>query len=116
VTTINAGQVPFIEPDMATTVAGVVSQGYLRATSETPHAKNYIVTVPTPTMDGHEPDLSYIETAGEKIAPLLEGNELIILEPTSPPGATQPLARTGIRERPDPTREPGSAQTVCFAH
>src|SRR5699024_8208633 len=39
VTTINAGQVPFVEPDMATTVAGVVSQGYLRATTETPHAE-----------------------------------------------------------------------------
>ena len=27
VATINKGQVPFVEPDMATTVAGVVSQG-----------------------------------------------------------------------------------------
>src|SRR5699024_3041601 len=56
---INAGQVPFVEPDMATTVAGVVSQGYLRATTQTPHADNYIVAVPTPFKDGHEPDLSY---------------------------------------------------------
>src|SRR5699024_1834260 len=98
VTTINAGQVPFVEPDMATTVAGVVSQGYLRATTETPHAENYIVAVPTPFMDGHEPDLSFIETAGKQIAPLLEGNELIILESTSPPGATEFLADTVIRE------------------
>src|SRR5699024_5216363 len=66
VTTTNAGRVPFDEPDMATTVAGVVSQGYLRATTETPHAENYIVAVPTPFMDGHEPDLSYIETAGKQ--------------------------------------------------
>lgn len=29
VATINAGQVPFVEPEMATTVAGVVSQGFL---------------------------------------------------------------------------------------
>ena len=33
VATINEGKVPFVEPDMATTVAGVVSQGYLRATA-----------------------------------------------------------------------------------
>ena len=116
VATINAGKVPFVEPDMATTVAGVVSQGYLRATTETPHADNYIVAVPTPFKDGHEPDLSYIETAGKQIAPLLEGNELIILESTSPPGATEFLAETIIKERPDLTLKPGSAQTVYFAH
>ncbi|UZD62670.1 UDP-N-acetyl-D-mannosamine dehydrogenase [Brevibacterium sp. JSBI002] len=116
VATINEGKVPFVEPDMATTVAGVVSQGYLRATTETPHADNYIVAVPTPFKDGHEPDLSYIETAGKQIAPLLEGNELIILESTSPPGATEFLAETIIKARPDLTLKPGNAQTVYFAH
>lgn len=113
---INAGQVPFVEPDMATTVAGVVSQGYLKATTETPHADNYIVAVPTPFSEGHKPDLSYIETAGKQIAPLLEGNELIILESTSPPGATEFLADTVLAARPDLTLKPGSAQSIYFAH
>lgn len=116
VDTINAGRVPFVEPDMATTVAGVVSQGYLRATTETPHADNYIVAVPTPFGEGHKPDLSYIEAAGSQIAPLLEGNELIILESTSPPGATEFLADTIIKSRPDLTLDPGRANTVYFAH
>ena len=44
------------------------------------------------------------------------GNELIILETTSPPGATEFLAETIIKERPDLTLKPGSAQTVYFAH
>ena len=113
---INAGQVPFVEPDMATTVAGVVSQGYLQATTETPHADNYIVAVPTPFTDGKKPDLSYIETAGKQIAPLLEGNELIILESTSPPGATEFLADTVLAARPDLTLKPGSAHSIYFAH
>ena len=113
---INAGQVPFVEPDMATTVAGVVSQGYLKATTETPHADNYIVAVPTPFSEGHKPDLSYIETAGKQIAPLLEGNELIILESTSPPGATEFLADTVLAARPDLTLKPGSAHSIYFAH
>ena len=113
---INAGQVPFVEPDMATTVAGVVSQGYLTATTQTPHADIYIVAVPTPFKDGHQPDLSYIETAGKQIAPLLEGNELIILESTSPPGATEFLADTVLAARPDLTLKPGSAQSIYFAH
>ncbi|SDS14461.1 UDP-N-acetyl-D-mannosaminuronic acid dehydrogenase [Brevibacterium sandarakinum] len=113
---INAGQVPFVEPDMATTVAGVVSQGFLKATTETPHADNYIVAVPTPFAEGHKPDLSYIETAGKQIAPLLEGNELIILESTSPPGATEYLADTILTARPDLTLKPGSSQSIYFAH
>ena len=113
---INQGQVPFVEPDMSTTVAGVVSQGFLKATTETPHADNYIVAVPTPFKDGHQPDLSYIETAGKQIAPLLEGNELIILESTSPPGATEFLAQTVLSARPDLTLNPGSAQSIYFAH
>ncbi|MGO2859792.1 MAG: UDP-N-acetyl-D-mannosamine dehydrogenase [Brevibacterium sp.] len=116
VDTINAGKVPFVEPDMATTVAGVVSQGYLRATTETPHADNYIVAVPTPFGEGHKPDLSYIEAAGKQIAPLLEGSELIILESTSPPGATEFLADTIIKSRPDLTLDPGRSNTVYFAH
>ncbi|WP_240372423.1 UDP-N-acetyl-D-mannosamine dehydrogenase [Brevibacterium zhoupengii] len=116
VATINSGLVPFIEPDMETTVAGTVAQGHLRATTETPHADNYIVAVPTPFKDGHKPDLSYIETAGKQIAPLLKGNELVILESTSPPGATEFLADTILAARPDLTLEPGTASTVYFAH
>ena len=113
---INQGKVPFVEPDMSTTVAGVVSQGYLRATTETPHADNYIVAVPTPFKDGHKPDLSYIETAGKQIAPLLEGNELVILESTSPPCATEFLAETILLQRPDLTLEANTAKTIYFAH
>ncbi|VEW14722.1 UDP-glucose 6-dehydrogenase ywqF [Brevibacterium casei] len=113
---INAGEVPFVEPDMATTVAGVVSRGRLRATTETPHSANYIVAVPTPITSEKKPDLSYIRTAGEQIAPLLEGDELVILESTSPPGATEFLAKTILSARPDLTLEPDTAKTVYFAH
>lgn len=116
VKTVNAGMVPFVEPDMATTVAGVVSQGFLRATTEVPHADSYIVAVPTPFTDGHMPDLSFIETAGKQIAPLLKGDELVILESTSPPGTTEFLADTILKARPDLTLDPGTAQTIYFAH
>ena len=116
VATINDGQVPFVEPDMATTVAGVIAQGFLRATTETPPADNYIVAVPTPFKDDHKPDLSYIETAGKQIAPLLEGNELVILESTSPPGATEFLADTILSQRPDLTLDEGTSKTIYFAH
>lgn len=113
---INRGLVPFVEPDMATTVAGVVSQGFLTATTETPHAETYIVAVPTPFVDGHKPDLSYIRDAGEQIAPLLVGNELVVLESTSPPGTTEFLAETILKVRPDLTLEPNAPNSIYFAH
>lgn len=113
---INQGLVPFVEPDMATTVAGVVSQGFLTATTETAHAETYIVAVPTPFLEGHQPDLSYIRDAGEQIAPLLEGNELVVLESTSPPGTTEYLAKTILAARPDLTLAPNLANSIYFAH
>lgn len=113
---INRGLVPFVEPDLATTVAGVVSQGFLRATTETPRAEAYIVAVPTPFIEGHKPDLTYIKNAAVQIAPLLEGNELVILESTSPPGTTEFLAETIIAARPDLTLTPNTPKSIYFAH
>lgn len=96
---VNRGEVPFVEPDLAVHVAGAVSQGLLAASSVTPAADAYIVAVPTPFNQDLSADLSYIEAAARGIAPKLGGGELIILESTSPPGATQHLADyiTGLR-------------------
>ncbi len=98
---INRGEVPFVEPDLNTSVAGAVSQGNLRASTETPSAEAYILAVPTPFNADKTADLSYIEAAAEAIAPKLAGGELIILESTSPPGTTLHLAQYLLRLRPD---------------
>ncbi|WP_104165457.1 UDP-N-acetyl-D-mannosamine dehydrogenase [Arthrobacter sp. SX1312] len=101
VAAINRGEVPFVEPDLNIHVAGAVSQGNLRATTETPAAEAYILAVPTPFNADKTADLSYIEAAATGIAPQLVGGELIILESTSPPGATRHLADFLLRLRPD---------------
>lgn len=98
---VSRGEVPFVEPDLAVSVAGAVSQGRLRAQTETPPADVFIVAVPTPFRDDHAPDLSYIDAAADAIAPQLQGDELVILESTSPPGATQHLADRLLAARPD---------------
>lgn len=98
---VNRGEVPFVEPDLATHVAGAVSQGMLSAQKETPAANTYIVAVPTPFRDGYQADLRYIEAATDAIIPQLSGGELIILESTSPPGATEAMARRVLDARPD---------------
>ena len=89
---INAGTVPFVEEGLETVVAGVVAQGKLSAQLETPEADAYIVSVPTPFKGDHDADLSYIEAAARGIAPKLSGGELVVLESTAPPGATEHMA------------------------
>lgn len=98
---VNDGRVPFVEPDLGIHVAGAVSQGRLKATTQTPAADAYIVAVPTPFTADKSADLSYIEAAARGIAPVLQGGELIILESTSPPGATRHLGEYIVSLRPD---------------
>ncbi|MGJ9402601.1 UDP-N-acetyl-D-mannosamine dehydrogenase [Arthrobacter sp. KK5.5] len=100
---VNRGEVPFVEPDLGTYVAGAVAKGTLSASLETPAADAYIVAVPTPFNADKSADLSYIEAAADKIAPQLRGDELIILESTSPPGATRHMADRLLAARPDLT-------------
>ncbi|MEU2200850.1 UDP-N-acetyl-D-mannosamine dehydrogenase [Isoptericola sp. NPDC019482] len=98
---VNRGDVPFVEPDLATYVAGAVQHGTLRATDAPEHADAFIIAVPTPFQGDHEPDLSYIAAAARAVAPVLQGGELLILESTSPPGATRKMAEWVLEARPD---------------
>jgi len=117
VDSVNAGKVPFVEPDLGAHVAGAVSQGRLKATLDTPTADAYIVAVPTPFNDDRSADLSYIEAAARGIAPQLQGGELIILESTSPPGATQHLGNVLIELRPDLSLDGHSGKpAILLAH
>lgn len=113
---VNRGEVPFVEPGLEVAVAGAVSQGRLTASTTTPSAEAYIVAVPTPFHADHSANLSYIEAAAAGIAPQLSGDELIILESTSPPGATQHMADHILALRPDLTLEPGFPSSIYVAH
>ena len=108
---VNAGTVPFVEPDLADFVERNVKAGRLSASLKTPQADAYIVAVPTPFKDGHSPDLGYIEAAARGLAPQLRGGELVILESTSPPGATEHMAAVIREARPDL-----DGVTLDFAH
>lgn len=98
---VNNGEVPFVEPGLREVVERAVAAGKLSASTETPVADAYIVAVPTPFTDSHSADLSYIEAAADGIAPKLTGGELVILESTSPPGATEHMAERILKSRPD---------------
>ena len=87
VAAINAGRVPIVEPDLDVAVAGAHARGQaVGVARRCPEADAFLIAVPTPFMDGKQPDLSYVQAAAEAIAPRLRGGEVVILESTSPSG------------------------------
>ena len=101
VDTINEGKIHIVEPDLDMLVSAAVTAGYLKATTEPEPADAFLVAVPTPFKDNHEPDLSYIEAATKSIAPILKKGNMILLESTSPVGATEQMAQWIAESRPD---------------
>lgn len=101
VDTINQGKIHIVEPDLDIVVRSVVQTGKLKATIIAEPADAFLIAVPTPFKDGHQPDLSYIEAAAKTIAPVLEKGNLVVLESTSPVGATEKLAAWLSEARPD---------------
>ncbi|WP_242113104.1 UDP-N-acetyl-D-mannosamine dehydrogenase [Luteimonas aquatica] len=101
VDTINRGEIHIVEPDLDVSVRAAVAGGFLRASTTPEPADAFLIAVPTPFKDDHVPDLGYIEAAAKAIAPVLKRGDLIVLESTSPVGATQQLAGWLAQARPD---------------
>lgn len=98
---INSGKIHFVEPDLESVVHEVVRNGNLRATTLPEMADAYLIAVPTPFKGDKEPDLSYVEAAARAIAPVLQKGNLVVLESTSPVGATEQMAAWLAQARPD---------------
>ena len=103
VNTINEGRVHIVEPDLDIVVRGAVHAGKFRATTIAEPADAFLIAVPTPFKGDHEPDLSYVEAAAHSIAKVLKAGDLVVLESTSPVGATEQLSRWLAEARPDLT-------------
>jgi len=112
VNTINQGKVHIVEPDLDMLVQAAVTLGKLRATLVAEPADAFMIAVPTPFKDNHKPDLSFIYSAAKTIAPVLEKGNLIILESTSPVGATEQLADWLQELRPDLTFPQTAAESA----
>jgi len=101
VDTINRGQIHIIEPDLDDVVKRAVDEGYLFAVSEPVAADAFLIAVPTPFGEGHEPDLAYVRAAALSLAPVLKKGDLVILESTSPVGTTEQMAQWLASARQD---------------
>jgi len=116
---INRGEIHIVEPDLDIVVQSVVAAGYLRATTRAEPADAFLVAVPTPFKGtDHEPDLSYIEAACRSIAPVLAPGNLVVLESTSPVGATEQMAAWLAAARPDLSfpQQSGDLSDIRIAH
>lgn len=115
---INQGKVHIVEPDLDALVKVVVTKGMLAAQTVPAEADVYIVAVPTPFKDDHQPDLKYIESAANALAPYLKSGNLVILESTSPVGATEQMSAWLSDARPDLTfpQQAGEASDIRVAH
>jgi UDP-N-acetyl-D-mannosaminuronic acid dehydrogenase len=124
VDTINKGEIHIVEPELDIAVRSAVKEGFLRATTRPEQADAFLVAVPTPFKKGlaegdiPTPDLSYIQAAADSIAPILQKGNLVILESTSPVGATEQMAGWLAEARPDLTfpQQAGEDADVSVAH
>lgn len=118
VDTINQGKVHIVEPDLDALVKVAVEEGNLKAQTSPCEAEAYIMAVPTPFKDDYQPDLKYIESASKALAPFLKKGNLVILESTSPVGATEQMEQWLIEARPDlsfPSQH-GESADILIAH
>ena len=117
---INRAEVTIVEPGLEEELKQAIESGNFRATTEQVHADAYIIAVPTPFTENYDVDMKYIYSAAEAIAQKLEGDELVILESTSPPLTTKKMADKILELRPDLVADgaenPEGKPVIYFAH
>ena len=121
VDTINQGKIHIVEPGLEAIVKQAVDNGRLKASLTPVHSDAYLIAVPTPFKgDDHTPDLSYIQAVSKVLAPLLEKGDVVILESTSPVGATEQMVAWLAAARPDLTfpkyHEPDTEADIYVAY
>lgn len=94
---VNAGECPFAETGMPELIAEAHASGRLRAVTKPEAAEIFILSLPTPVDHvSHAADMTFVEAGAKSIAPVLQGGELVVLESTSPIGATKANVRDVI--------------------
>ncbi len=108
VETVNSGKVHIEEVDLDGLVSGVVARGNLRAAMLIEPADVFVIAVPTPFKDDHQPNIGYVLQAATTIAAVLKAGDVVILESTSPLGTTEKVRDLLEQLRPD-LKMPGRA-------
>ena len=115
---INTGKISIVEPDLDILVNGAIAAGQFRAATAPGPADAFIIAVPTPFTIGQKPDLSYLDTAADFLAPMLASDNVVIVESTVPVGTTERFSERLAEKRPDldfPSSGGGKAD-ISIAH
>jgi UDP-N-acetyl-D-glucosamine dehydrogenase len=121
----------YIKHIPASRIKRAADTGRLRATTDFAAAREcdaILIAVPTPLNKNREPDMSYIVSTCETLAPHVRRGQLYVLESTTYPGTTDEvmipiLERGGLKvdtdfyvafspEREDPNRQDYSTETI----
>ncbi|WP_010663473.1 UDP-N-acetyl-D-mannosamine dehydrogenase [Marinilabilia salmonicolor] len=102
---INAGNIHIVEPGLDELVKNSVEAGYLKVYGKPQPADVYLIVVPTPFNQNHQPDTSFVEAATRNIIPILNKGDLFIIESTSPVLTTEKMAEIIFKERPELQKE-----------
>ncbi len=96
-------------------VQRAVSEGRLTASREIVDADVFLIAVPTPIDANNAPDLSYVRSAAEAVAPRLRPGALVLIESTLPVGGTHQVAEQLASLRPDlhTPAQPGIFVACC---
>ena len=92
---VNAGQ-NYIGDVVNEDLKAIVESGNLRATTDFAEAAScdcVCIAVPTPLDKHQQPDISYVKSSTESLAPYIHKDMLIVLESTTYPGTTEELLR-----------------------
>ena len=94
VSTINDSKIHIVEADLGAFVKSAVSTGQLKAFTKIQSSDVYMICVPTPfhkSSNTPQPNIDYVISAAQSIAPFVKLGDLIILESTSPVGTTKKI-------------------------
>jgi len=84
VDSINNAECPFDEIGLPELISSVISQGFLKASTEIPSSDTYLVAVPTPHTNSRC-DRSYVFAAADAIAKVAKNGQTVIIESTISP-------------------------------
>jgi UDP-N-acetyl-D-glucosamine dehydrogenase len=123
--------VSYIKHIPSSRIAKAVATGRLTATTEYSRARDcdaLLIAVPTPLNKNREPDMSYIVSTAESVAPHVRKGQVIVLESSTYPGTTDEvlapiLEKSGLKadrdfyvafspEREDPSRTDYTTETI----
>ncbi|MBA3841843.1 MAG: FAD-dependent oxidoreductase, partial [Actinobacteria bacterium] len=97
---LNRGE-SHIEDVSSERLKALTDKGVVVATSDyeqLKHAHAVLIALPTPLSRQREPDLSFIESAARGLAPVLQREQVVILESTTWPGTTREILQPILEE------------------